>query len=126
MKRSTSAYTLIEVLVAAAILVIAVSAAAALAVATIAQEEVSSRVARCLNLHEQAVRLYQLGLDPGTLSALLPADPAVVSLVFTAPPNLSIAGLGTVEQADSTIIFETTTGGATRTHTMTAIRPWKR
>ena len=83
MKRPTAAYTLIEVLVAAAILMIAVGAAAALAMATVTQEEINSRVARCLNLHEQAVRLYQLGLDPSVASAVLPVDPAVVSLVFT-------------------------------------------
>jgi type II secretory pathway pseudopilin PulG len=122
MKRPVAAYTLIEVLVAAAILMIAVGAAAALAMATVTQEEINSRVARCLNLHEQAVRLYQLGLDPSVASAVLPVDPAVVSLVFT-NQNLEVPNLGTVEQADSTLTFLTSVAGSERTSSITAIRP---
>jgi type II secretory pathway pseudopilin PulG len=138
MKRTTAAYTLIEVLVAAAILMIAVGAAGALALATVTQEETNARIVRCLNLHEQAVRLYQLGLDPSVVSAVLPVDPAVVSLVFTTH-NLPISDLGTVEQADSTLTFTTSplaadwtaqtwssgpsSDSARRTSQITAIRP---
>lgn len=138
MKRPFAAYTLIEVLVASAILMIAVVAATALALATIAQEEMNARIARCLNLHEQAVRLYQLGLEPNVISAVLPPDPAVVSLAFTIQ-NLPIPNLGTVEQADSTLIFTTTplaseweaqtwssgesSNSARRTNSIIAIRP---
>jgi len=133
-----SAYTLIEVLVAASILIIAVAAAAALALITVTREETNARIARCQNLHEQAARLYQLGLAPDTISAILPADPAVVSLVFT-PQSLTIANLGTVDRADTTLTFLTTpqaaawTGGnwtsgessasARRTSTLVVIRP---
>ena len=141
--KSTAAYTLIEVLVAAAILMIAVAAAAALALATVTQEEINARIARCLNLHEQAVRLYQLGLDANTITAILPEDPAVVSLDFPVPAQpLSIPNLGTVDQVTSTLTFRTTpqsdawtagawTGGessntAQRTSTIVAIRPYYR
>jgi type II secretory pathway pseudopilin PulG len=133
-----AAYTLIEVLVAAAILIIAVAAAAALALATVTQEEINARIARCLNLNEQAARLYQLGLDPSVIGAILPEDPAVASHVFTTQ-SLPIPNLGTVEQANITLTFRTTpltsawsagswTGGessntAQRTSTITAIRP---
>jgi len=122
MKRPTAAYTLIEVIVAAAILMIAVGAAAALALATVTQEETNGRIIRCLNLHEQAVRLYQLGLDPSVVSAVLPVDPAVVDLIFTTE-NLLISDLGTVEQAGSTLTFLTSDAGAERTSSITAIRP---
>jgi len=138
MKRPDSAYTLIEVLIASAILMIAVSAAAALALATVAQEETNARIARCENLHEQAVRLYQLGLEPGVISAILPTDPAKISLVFTTQP-VSIPSLGTVERSDSALVYTTTplpsewTAGtwnagessdtARRTSSITAIRP---
>jgi hypothetical protein len=113
------------VLVAAAILMIAVTAAAALALATVTQEEINTRIARCINLHEQAARLYQLGLEPDTIRAILPVDPAVITNtpqpVFTSvtPPN----GL-TVEQVTSTLTFTTSeASGSQRTSTITAIRP---
>lgn len=121
MKRPLAAYTLIEVLVAAALLMIGVAAAAALAVATITQEEINARVARCLNHHEQAARLYQLGLDPAAAVALLPPDPAVTSLTFTAQSVL-VPDLGTVEQATSTLVFSPTATDS-RTHEMVVVRP---
>jgi prepilin-type N-terminal cleavage/methylation domain-containing protein len=123
--KSRAAYTLLEVLVAAAIISIAVAAAGALALATVAQEEMNARVARCLNLHEQAVRLYQLGLEPDQIADLLPPDPSVVSLDIpsdevTVPGDLPL----TVEQADSTLTFTTSdTSEATRTSQITVIRP---
>jgi len=135
---ATAAYSLIEVLVAAGVLLIAVAAAGALALATVTQEETSARVARCLNLHEQAARLYQLGLAPSTITSILPVDPATISLVFTTQ-SLPITNLGTVEQATTTLTFLTTpqaaawtagswTSGessntARRTSTLTVIRP---
>ena len=125
MKRSLRAYTLIEVLLVAAILMIAVGAAAVLAMATVTQAEMNNRIARCINLHEQAARLYQLGLDPSQVLAILPADPAVVSLAFTAQ-NLPISGLGTVEQAYSTLTFISAplaTNAPERTSDIVVIRP---
>ncbi len=116
-----AAYTLIEVMVAAALLMIGVAAASALAVATLTQEETNARTARCLNLHEQAVRLYQLGLDPAVATALLPPDPAVTSLEFTAQ-STPINGLGTVETAVSTLTFSTTSTDQ-RSHEILAVRP---
>lgn len=124
MKR-LAGYTLLEVLVAAVIITIAVSAAAALALATIAQEEMNNRISRCLNLHEQAVRLYQLGLEPDTVAAILPPDPAVADNqpAFTTN-SLAIDNLGTVEQAESTLEFYPSADmDSTRTHTIIAIRP---
>lgn len=106
MKRPSAAYTLVEVLVAASILLIAAAAAAALALATLAQEEANARVARCTNLNEQAARLYQLGLAPDTITALLPPDPAVVSLTFETQ-DVFIENLGTVQRADSTLVYTT-------------------
>lgn len=122
MKRSPrSAYTLIEVVVASALLMIGVAAAATLAVVTVTQEETNARLRRCLNYHEQAVRLYQLGLDPSTATALLPPDPAVTSLEFTTQAT-PVTGLGTVETATSTITFSPRTGDS-RTHQIVSVRP---
>ncbi|MDD5200610.1 MAG: prepilin-type N-terminal cleavage/methylation domain-containing protein [Terrimicrobiaceae bacterium] len=125
-----AAYSLIEVLVASAILMIAVSAAAALALATVAQEETNARIARCINLHEQAVRLYQLGLDGATIVAILPQDPAVTALPdFTQQGLQPVANLGTVQQSNTTLTFTTSDAAAaagqpaTRTSSILAIRP---
>jgi type II secretory pathway pseudopilin PulG len=139
MKRPDSAYTLVEALIAAAILMIAVSSAAVLALITIAQEETNVRISRCVNLHEQAMRLYQLGIAPNTVNALLPPDPAVIHMPVFTVQTVTIPNLGTVERADSTITFSTTplagdwspgswnmgesSDAAQRSQTLTAIRP---
>jgi hypothetical protein len=138
MRRPDSAYTLVEALVAAAILLVAVSAAAVLTLSTLTQEAINLRVARCVNLHEQAMRLYQLGLEPSTVNALLPPDPAVTNEPVFSVQAVAISGLGTVERADSTMTFSTTPGGdwtpgtwnmgessatALRSHTLTVFRP---
>jgi len=123
--KTEGGYTLIEVALAGAILMVALGAAASLALTTIKQEETAARVSRCLNLHEQAVRLYQLGLDPATISDILPADPAWVSLNFSTQ-SVTITNLGTVEQATSTLTFVSTgtaSGDAIRTNVVIAIRP---
>jgi len=139
MKPAIAAYTLIEVVIAATILMVAVAAAGVLALATVTQEETNSRVSRCINLHEQAMRLYQLGLEPSEVNAILPVDPAVVGTPVFTTQNVVIPNLGTVQRADSTITFTTTplpsdwaagtwssgesSATARRTNTMTAIRP---
>ena len=122
MKRSDG-YTLLEVLVAAIILTIAISAAAALALATVSQEERNNQIARYLNFHEQAARLYQLGVEPSTITDILPPDPAIAGNQLTfSISSLAIPNLGTVQRAESTLEFSTD-GESTRTSTLIVIRP---
>lgn len=97
-------YTLIEVLVASGILVMGIAAAASLALTMVAREEANVRVARAINLHEQAGRLYQLGLNPDAIMAILPPEPNVISLTFTTN-TLVVTNAGTVEIADCRMIF---------------------
>jgi len=106
------AYTLVEVLIAAAVLVVGVAAAGFLALAMIAQEEMNVRVSRSLNHHEQAARLFQLGLSPSEISALLPAEPSVLSLDFNVELE-DVAGVGEIELATSTMTYEVVQGGVT-------------
>ena len=105
-KRGTAAggYTLVEVLVAAALLAVAVAAAASLALSMVSQEESNTRIARAFNQQEQAARLYQLGLDPTTVTNLLPPEPNVVSISFTTS-TLTVAGVGDVDQAVCSMVF---------------------
>jgi len=71
-RRGRSAYSLIEVLVAAAILVIGITGAALLANSLLLQEESNGFSLRAFNTQEQAARLWQLGLSPTTITNILP------------------------------------------------------
>ena len=66
-------YSLIEVVVAAAIAAIGVAAGAVLVNTLVAQEEMNSGAVRAANLQEQAAGLYRLGLtNPQDLYNILP------------------------------------------------------
>lgn len=97
-------YTLVEVLVAATLLALAVGAAAALAFAMSSQEESNAKVARAINLQEQAARLYQLGMAPNSIYAILPPVTNVTSISFITS-SLAVTGVGSVEKAECAMIF---------------------
>ncbi len=78
----SSAYSLIEVVIAGAILMITIAAAAAMALTVVTQQETNTRISCALNYQEQAAHLYQLGLSTNTIAAILPPDPSVTSLIF--------------------------------------------
>lgn len=105
--RKDAGYSLIEVLVAAGILAMAVAAAAALSLAISAQEEMSARAAVALNYQEQAAKLWRLGLSESEINAILPQNEAVQSLVFE-ESNVAFSGIGTLRQAVCTISFQLT------------------
>ena len=79
-----SGYTLIEALVASAILLIGISAASSLSLTMVSQEEMNYRISRSLNVLENCARLYQLGVEPagiyGGTNSLLPPDSAISSI----------------------------------------------
>jgi len=126
--RRASGYTIIEVLVASAVLLIAIAAAAALALTMVAQEETNAHVARALNLQEQAGKLYQLGLNQDEVVAILPPEPNVVSLTFNAS-SVAVSGVGTVETADCQLVFDSGTSitegtsSSLRTNDLVLVRP---
>jgi len=121
-------YSLIEVLIAGAILVIGVSAAAIMANALFVQEESNGYALRAFNAQEQAARLWQLGLSPATITNILPErcsaanPPPAYSMYFdfdTDPSTTNVSGV-VVEQvnplrvvfhsgtlADGTLVFRT-------------------
>jgi len=130
MKKFRAGYTLIEVLVASAVVLLGVAAAATLSLTMVAQEEANVRVARALNLQEQAGRLYQLGLDPDAISSILPPEPNVVSLTFS-PGAVTVTNAGAMEVADCELVFfvgapfTSADGGETlhRTNELKVVRP---
>lgn len=70
---SSKAYSLVEVVIAAAIVAIGVAAGAAMMNTLVVQQEVNAGSVRAANLQEQATVLYRLGLtNPADLYAILP------------------------------------------------------
>lgn len=123
-------------MVAGAILAMGVAAATAMALSMITQEEINARVAKALNLQEQAVTLWQMGMTPAQITNTLPTNSNIVSLTFTTG-DTNISGIGTVEQASITAVIQTTpqvtwtaetwtaggsSSGTTRTNSIFAIR----
>ena len=106
MNRSAG-YTLIEVLVAAGLLLLVVGAAASLSLSITSQEELSARAAIALNQQEQAARLWRLGLDETAISAILPPTPMVTDLDFS-ETTTNYSGIGTLQLAVCTISFQLT------------------
>jgi len=70
--RRLAAYTLIEVLVAATIIGVAVSASVSMSATMNLQEELSWRISVALNYQENACRLWQFGLNPADITAVMP------------------------------------------------------
>ena len=69
---SARAYSLIEVLAAGAIVAIGAGAAASLSASVGLQEDLARRVSVARNYQENMARLWQLGLDPIEIAAILP------------------------------------------------------
>lgn len=67
-----SGYSLIEVLAAGAIVAIGAGAAASLSASVGLQEDLARRVSVARNYQENMARLWQLGLDPIEVGAILP------------------------------------------------------
>lgn len=71
-RQRAKAYTLIEVLAAGAIVAIGAGAAASLSASVGLQEDLARRVSVARNYQENMARLWQLGLDPIEIAAILP------------------------------------------------------
>ena len=71
-KITCRAYSLIEVLAASGILLMAIGAILSLSHGTLLQEESTRKLARAYCLQENAAQLYYLGLEPGEIINLLP------------------------------------------------------
>lgn len=72
--RRGDGYSLIEVLIASAILLIGIAAAACMIHAMSVQETTDARIMQALNIQEQAARLWQLGIDAVEITNILPAN----------------------------------------------------
>jgi prepilin-type N-terminal cleavage/methylation domain-containing protein len=133
-------YSLVEVMVAVAVVGIGMTAAAMLINTLMAQEEVNASSLRAANLQEQAVTLYRLGLSASNVRAVLPetcgtdTTPAsgTFSLEFGTPAgtNIPLGGsLGTIsmELTTCTMVFAVPLPGTNSppllTNTVNILRP---
>lgn len=130
------AFSLVEVLIAAAVLTVGLAAAAVLASTIMAQQQRDSVALRAANLQEQAVRLFRMDLLPSKIPPLLPENSVATgsppaggySLTFLPPTttNVTISD-GTVIKLlrrDLKLTYaEPSGGGGLRTNTVTIIRP---
>jgi type II secretory pathway pseudopilin PulG len=91
--RGSRAYTLLEVMIAAGLLMMAISAASSLSLAMNTQAEINYSMSRALNLQENCVRAYHLGLDPADIQVLMPPEPSLASInTSTSTPTVTNVG----------------------------------
>ncbi|MCX6853736.1 MAG: prepilin-type N-terminal cleavage/methylation domain-containing protein [Verrucomicrobia bacterium] len=111
-ERIQSAYTLIEVLSASAIIAVSMAASVSLSSTLMLQEELSWRVAVTRNYQENMARLWQLGISTTapsirTVMTIMPdqANNPVLNRIINGTPTIISAGttnpsnLGTMEVA---------------------------
>ena len=89
------AYTLIEVLAASAVIAVGVTAAVSLSATLMLQEEMSWRVAVTRNYQENMAKLWQLGLSPADVTALMPVQTASPLLNQALNGNPTLVETGT-------------------------------
>lgn len=97
-------YTLIETLVATAVMMVAVAAASSLSLSMVTQEEISERTVRVMNHLENAASLYQLGLNEAEIKAILPTESAIKDLKFNAD-SASVTDLGAINFMEMEVEF---------------------
>jgi prepilin-type N-terminal cleavage/methylation domain-containing protein len=102
--KTRAAYTLIEVLVATALLALILAGAAAMALVVVSQQEAGVRITRAINYQEQAARLYRLGLSADEIDAVLPEEPDVSAPSFSSE-TVAVPGVGNMEKATCTITY---------------------
>lgn len=124
---SHAGYSLVEVLIAAAIVALGIGAAALLALTMVSQQEGSARVVRALNYQEQAGRLYQLGVSASDIPGIMPAESSVTSLTFSGEANVVDANIGTYQTVTCSVVINTPTlfssTSALQTNRVYLVRP---
>lgn len=139
-----SGYSLVEVVMAAAIAAVGVAAGAAIASTLVVQQELNAGAVRASNLQEQAVALYRLGItNPQDLYNILPESCSAsgspgangFGLTFGSPATMSAnavaAGGGQVAVAyqvvSCTVVFGSPIAGSSEvsylSNTVNFVRP---
>lgn len=128
-------FSLVEVMMAAVIIVIGLTAAAVLAGTIMAQQELNAATLRAANFQEQVVKLYRLDLGSSAIRGILPES----CISSGTPPaggytlSFSIASATNVVVGSTTVNLDSTgctlvhgdpaSPGTYGTHTVTILRP---
>lgn len=125
-------YSLVEVLLAAAVISVGLAAATVLIGALMRQEEANAVGLRAANLQEQAVQLFRLGVPPETIPGLLPEPTTYGSsppsggyaISFSVQTNVfTVDGTDVaVEVADCRLVQDDSSGEGAD-NTVTVVRP---
>lgn len=128
-------YSLVEVMVAAAIVAVGLTAATVLVGTLMTQQEINAVSLRAANLQEQAIRLYRLDMPPEEIVALLPEATLLGSVPtggkyaidFGTSTNNTFEVDGsqvTVEVTPCTLVYPNPSGNAGAvTNTISVVRP---
>jgi len=93
-------YSLVEVLASTVVIGIGMTAAVSMSSTAMLQEEMSWRVNIGMNYQENAVRLWQLGLDRSDILEVLPTNPALNDILVNTPARIPIT-LGNTGEVSS-------------------------
>jgi len=127
-------YSLVEVVLAAAVVAIGLTAAAVLVGTLMQQQELNAASLRAANLQEQAVKLYRLDLSSSAIRGLLP-EPCVASgappsggytLSFSVPSSTNFVINGTTVDLDRTrltLVYPNTVTAGNVTNRVDIVRP---
>lgn len=128
-------FSLVEVMMAAVIIVIGLTAAAVLAGTIMAQQELNAAALRAANVQEQAVKLYRMDLSSSAIRGILPEScissgtppTGGYTLSFSVASATNVAVGGATVNLDSTVCTllhgDPASPGTYGTHTVTIIRP---
>jgi len=130
---SAKGYSLVEVMVAAAIVAVGLTAAAVLASTLMQQQELNAVTLRAANLQEQAAKLYRLDLRPDEIYRLLPescqggstppANGYALSFSRAVATNVAVDGTSVALEQTGCILVFSNAGGPARTNGVTITRP---
>ena len=131
---NSKGYSLVEVMVAAAIVAVGLTAAAVLASTLMQQQELNAATLRAANLQEQAVKLHRLDLSSSAIRSLLP-EPCVASGVppaggytlsfsVAASTNVVIDGaIVNLDRTSLTLVYPNTATSGKVTNRVVIFRP---
>ncbi len=132
-RKRNAGYTLLEVVMAAAVVAVGLGGAVSLSSSMMAQEELTWRVAVSRNYQENWVRLWQLGLTGPEITGIMPSRSGndLANLISTQPSLIETGVvnedlLANLEGATCSMTISTdhvSSSPAGATHTITAYRP---
>jgi prepilin-type N-terminal cleavage/methylation domain-containing protein len=134
--RLTRGYSLAEVLVASAVISLAIGGGIRLVATMGVQERAANDYSVATNIQDNAAMLWQLGLSPAEVNAILPSTLNNTDLANAVVPSSNVPvtwgtsgtttlanSMGSVETITCTVTILNPTGGTNRSRTIQLCRP---